>query len=373
MAERRDRERSVMARWGWLGLALSMALAVPWMLGGKDILGALAEFPLDILGLMLVMVVACWNLNALRLRLLLDGRAGRLGQGQALAIEMAAKFALCATPGGSGGAVTLLALLARRGFSPSRGSAVFLVDQGCDMLFFLAMLGVLIGISLSGNVNWPHQGLLAIAMLSLVGLMLLVGLSLLRLPQLLRQRPSWWLRRLSSRRRRWLARRLLSCRLALITTLCLPPARLATILGLCAAHWLLRYSLLYLAVLGVGAHVDWAWTFLTQMLAMAASQISILPGGAGAAELGVGALLMPLMPAAQAAAAVVVWRLVTYHLYLLAGAPAFAILVGRWLRRASASDGTRGASRITPPAHRRSRPARPPEAGASPDSPRPPR
>ncbi|MDL4864430.1 TIGR00374 family protein, partial [Halomonas elongata] len=76
-----------MARWGWLGLALSMALAVPWMLGGQDILGTLAEFPLDILGLMLVMVVACWNLNALRLRLLLDGRAGRLGQGQALAIE----------------------------------------------------------------------------------------------------------------------------------------------------------------------------------------------------------------------------------------------------------------------------------------------
>ncbi|MDT8894147.1 lysylphosphatidylglycerol synthase transmembrane domain-containing protein [Halomonas sp. I1] len=338
MAERLARprrERSLLARWGWLGLALSMALVVPWLLGGENVVDVLVEFPIDMLGLMLVMTMTCWNLNALRLRLLLDGRAGRLGQGEALAIEMAAKFALCATPGGSGGAVTLLALLARRGFSPSRGSAIFLVDQGCDMLFFLAILGVLASISLGGNVVWPHQGLLAIAMLGLVGLMLLVGLSILRLPRLLRQRPSLWLRRLSPRRRRWLARRLIGCRRALIATLCLPPTRLAAILGLCAAHWLLRYSLLYLAVLGVGGQVEWAWTFLTQMLAMAASQVSILPGGAGAAELGVGALLMPLMPATQAAAAVVVWRLVTYHLYLLAGAPAFALLMGRWLRHST--------------------------------------
>ncbi len=348
-----------------------MALVVPWLMGGENIVGALAEFPIDMLGLMLVMVVTCWNLNALRLRLLLDGRAGRLGQGEALAIELAAKFALCATPGGSGGAVTLLALLARRGFSPSRGSAIFLVDQGCDMLFFLAMLGVLASISLGGNVAWPHQGLLAIAMLSLVGLMLLIGLSILRLPRLLRQRPNRWLRRLSPRRRRWLARRLLGCRLALIATLCLPPTRLVTILGLCAAHWLLRYSLLYLAVLGVGGQAGWAWTFLTQMLAMAASQVSILPGGAGAAELGVGALLMPLMPATQAAAAVVVWRLVTYHLYLLAGAPAFTLLMGRWLRRSSGADDK--TSTFTPTSRQRSHRVRQPAANVSPGSPRHPR
>ncbi len=113
-----------------------MALVVPWLLGGEDVLDALADFPLGILALMLVMTVTCWNLNALRLRLLLDGRAGRVGQGEALAIEMAAKFALCATPGGSGGAVTLLALLARRGFPPSRGSAIFLVDQAATCCSF---------------------------------------------------------------------------------------------------------------------------------------------------------------------------------------------------------------------------------------------
>ncbi|MGM0912806.1 MAG: lysylphosphatidylglycerol synthase transmembrane domain-containing protein [Pseudomonadota bacterium] len=113
------------------------------------------------------------------------------------------------------------------------------------------------------------------------------------------------------------------------------------VLMLTAAHWLLRYSLLYLAVLGAGGNIDWLWTFLTQMLAMAASQFSFLPGGAGAAELGVGGLLLPMIGRDQAAAAVLVWRLVSYHLYLAAGAPLFVLLAGGLLRRTSpaASDG----------------------------------
>ena len=136
--------------------------------------------------------------------------------------------------------------------------------------------------------------------------------------------------------RRWLVRRLLRCRYALKVTLKLPRSILIAMLALTTAHWLMRYSLLYLAVLGVGGHADWMWTFLTQMLAMAASQFSFLPGGAGAAEVGVGSLLLPLMEREQAAAAVLVWRLVSYHLYLAAGAPFFVLYSYRILRRSAA-------------------------------------
>jgi len=55
-------------------------------------------------------------------------------------------------------------------------------------------------------------------------------------------------------------------------------------------------------------------------------------GGAGAAEVSVGALLLPLMAREQAAAAVIVWRLVSYHLYLVAGAPVFVAQVIGWWR-----------------------------------------
>jgi len=303
-------------------LALGLPLLLTAWIGGSEAWQRVRQFPLGILLLMLTLAALCWNLNAARLRLMLGGRAGALGQRGALGIELASKFALCATPGGSGGAATLLVLLAQRGLPPSKGSAVFLIDQGCDMLFFLSMLGGLVLWSLIGDVHWPHQALVQSALAGLVIVATLICLLVYHLPRLLRAqrfRLTW----LSRYRRRRLARGFLGFRQALKVTLALPRSTLLAMMALTTAHWLMRYSLLYLAVLGVGGNVDWVWTFLTQMLAMAASQLSFLPGGAGAAEVGVGSLLLPLMEAEQAAASVLIWRLVSYHLYLAAGAPFF--------------------------------------------------
>ncbi|WP_447555727.1 lysylphosphatidylglycerol synthase transmembrane domain-containing protein [Vreelandella sp. EE22] len=315
------------------GILLLAALAAPLLLlalsGGREALLHVRAFPISLLGLMLCVAALCWNINALRLRLMLGGRAGTLGQANALGIELAAKFALCATPGGSGGPVTLLALLAQRGVPPAKGTAMFLIDQGCDSLFFVTMLGVAVGVTLTSDTQWPHQGLIQAALVGLGLLLVSTALAICYLPALLRLRPIW---PLSAAKRRWLVRRLLRCRYALQVTLRLPRPVLAGILLLTALHWLLRYSLLYLAVLGVGAQADWLWTFLIQMLAMAASQLSFLPGGAGAAELGVGGMLLPLMAPEQVGAAVLIWRLVTYHLYLAVGAPLFILLGSRWLK-----------------------------------------
>lgn len=316
-------------------MALLAPLGVTAWLGGADALAAARDFPAAILALMLLIAFLCWNLNAARLRLMLDGRAGRLGQRGALGIELASKFALCATPGGGGGPATLLVLLSRRGLPASRGAAVFLLDQGCDLLFFLCMLSAVVAYSLLGEPRWPYPSLIQLALLALALVALGGSLAIGCLPRLLRRPSASVARWLSGNRRRWLARRLLRCRQALRTTLGLPITTLLAVLMLTAAHWLLRYSLLYLAVLGAGGNIDWLWTFLTQMLAMAASQFSFLPGGAGAAELGVGGLLLPVVGREQAAAAVLVWRLVSYHLYLVAGAPMFLLLACR--RRLSLS------------------------------------
>ncbi|MFG6175690.1 YbhN family protein [Halomonas sp. THAF12] len=307
-------------RWRWLAVALVLASAVPLMVGGRDALAALGDFPLGLLAGMLALVALCWNLNALRLRLLLAGRAGRLGQRSALGLVMATEFAICATPGGSGGPATLLLLLARRGLRPAGASAIFMIDQCCDLLFFLLALSGLVLVSLATAVPWPHQGLL-IATIGILAL-LLVGIALLviRLPTLLRHGHPM-------KKRPRLARRLLHFRRALLATLALPRPTLALIMACCAGHWLVRYSLLYLALSGLGADVAWSWAFLVQMLSMAAGQLSLLPGGAGAAELGTGVLLVPLVGQATAGAAIVVWRFVTFHCYLLAGAPVFVTML----------------------------------------------
>jgi len=128
--------------------------------------------------------------------------------------------------------------------------------------------------------------------------------------------------------RRW-ARKLLHFRNALVDTLHMPLQKLMIVFLLTCLHWALRYSVLYLALSGMGADVRWAWSFLIQILSLSAGQLSLLPGGAGAAELTSAALLAPMVGSSSAAAAIVIWRLVTYYFYLIVGGPVFLLLIGR--------------------------------------------
>ena len=313
-----------------LPISLFLALLIPLLLGGRESLSILKDFPGGQLALMLGMIVVCWNINAWRLRLLLAGRAGNLRQRQGLAIVMATEFAICATPGGSGGPVTLLGLLVRRGLPAAQATAVFAADQLTDLLFFLlALLGVAIYAAVA--VIDPRLGwLIGLSSLLLVTLLIVFWLWVCHTSRFLGLSGQWLQRlRLPWRLRFGLARRLLRFRLALLETLRLPRRRLMLVFTLCCGHWLLRYSVLYLVIAGLGQEVSWAWTFLVQMLSMAAGQLSMLPGGAGGAELTSTALLVPMVGLSQATAAVLIWRFVTFYFYLLMGAPVFLLIIQR--------------------------------------------
>ena len=104
---------------------------------------------------------------------------------------------------------------------------------------------------------------------------------------------------------------------------------LALVFTLTCAHWSLRYSVLYLVLRGLGVELSWIPSFLVQMLSLSAGQFSLLPGGAGAAELTSASLLSPLVGSSTAAAAILIWRAVTYYFYLLAGGPVFVCLLAR--------------------------------------------
>lgn len=308
--------------------ALLAALLIPLLFGGAGLWHQLRDFPGGLLFGMLVMILLCWNLNALRLRLLLPHH--RLGQGRALGIVMATEFAICATPGGAGGPLTLMALLMRAGVAPAQGTATFAVDQLIDLLVFAcALLGILV-YALSHALN-PQLATLLGGSVALLG----GGLALLallgRFHRYLFRINGRILRRLgmSGRRGLVLVRRAIRFRNALRQTLRLPRPLLFGVFLLGCAHWILRYSVLYLVLRGFGRELDWAWTFLVQMLALSAGQISLLPGGAGGAELAAVTLLAPLVGKSTAAASILVWRAVTYHFYLLAGAPVFLHLAGR--------------------------------------------
>jgi len=315
-------------RWWLLAGALLIAALVPLMLGGSGLFERLLRFPPGLLLMMLGMIVLGWNLNAFRLRLLI-GR-GHLRQPRALGIVIATEFAICATPGGAGGPLTMMALLLRQGVTPAKGTATFAVEQLTDLLFFIcALVGVLI-YAVTHSINTYIASLLGFSAALLLGLMVLLGL-LGRFHRQVFLINGWLAGRLgmkASRKRYW-ARKVLSFRNALLDCFRLPRAILLGVFVLTTLHWLLRYSVLYLTLQGLGSQLAWAWTFIIQLLALTAGQLSLLPGGAGSAELASAALLAPLVGKSTAAAAILVWRFVTYYFYLIVGAPLFIHLAGR--------------------------------------------
>lgn len=323
-----------MNRLGWLGLALLMALLVPAVLGGSELLPRLQGFAPSLLLLLLGMILLCWVINATRLRLLLGEQGAQVGRMRSLGVVMATEFAICTTPGGSGGPVTLMALLAREHITPSRSGAAFAMDQLNDLVFFFCAMLAIAAYALFHSLGHSQQNMLLGS-----ALMLCAALSglilLLRYRRAVIRGNGKLLLRLGmapARRRRW-ARKLLRFIHALVDTWRLPKRTLALVFALTCMHWGLRFSVLYLVVRGLGVELSWIPSFLVQMLSLSAGQFSLLPGGAGAAELTSAALLTPLVGSSTAAAAILIWRAVTYYFYLLAGGPVFVCLLAPALLR----------------------------------------
>ena len=365
-----------MSRVLWLLLALLATLAIPVWLGGGETAARLAQFPLRLLLVMFAMIVLCWVINSVRIRLLLGEHRGRLGRLNSLGVVMSTEFAMCATPGGSGGPLTLMALLARNGVRPAHGSAVFAMDQLSDLLFFLCALTGIALYALFHTLNPRLEWLLGLSAASMLG-GLFSCLLLVRFHRHAIRAVGLLLKSLNvapATRRRG-ARTLLHFLAAFSDTLKLPWRTLISVFALTSVHWVVRYSVLYLALRGLGGDVHWAWSFLIQMLSLTAGQFSLLPGGAGAAELTSAALLAPMVGKSTAAAAILIWRAVTYYFYLLAGGPVFMLMLGRPLLKRLFQGQREGCATVPTtgrPLESQSRPRHPGPAGHNDsDTPRP--
>lgn len=315
-----------------IALALIVGAAVPVFIGGRALLPELRSLPTQVWLVALGSVAVGWLINATRLRLVLGGLGHKLGLPRAVAKVMAIDFATNATPAGSGGALAYVYLVAQRGISSSHAAAMYALDQVLDLTFFLAALLVIAPLLLAGpselHLGWQLGTLLTL----LIGGCVLLWLTVRDYRRVL----LWAGRmlhhlRISVARRRQLARWILRFRHGLGLLLGLARWRLGLVYLLCVCHWLIRYSILFWIVRGLGQQVPWSYLFLTQMLSFGAGQATLLPGGSGGVELGFTALLAPWLPAATLAAGLIAWRCATYYWLLLAGAGPFVLLIGRRL------------------------------------------
>ncbi|MGJ8526715.1 hypothetical protein LMG33818_002471 [Halomonadaceae bacterium LMG 33818] len=308
---------------------LVLVISIPLFLGGHELWRELLHFPTHLLLVMIGMIFVCWFLNAAKLKVLLAGRSGYLSHFEAMGVIMATEFAICATPGGAGGPITLIALMKQRGMKPAQTTAVFAVDQMIDMLFFFTSMAAMVIYIAIKAVNMHFGWILGMPMLLMATGFILIFLIAKYQTQAIRAVAGLLnLLKLKAHRRYRMIRRLLVFRDSLRETLKMPRHLLLAAFMFGVLHWIVRYSVLYLALYGLGKHLDWGWTFLVQMLSMAAGQLTLLPGGAGGAELSSMAMLSPLVGEHVAAAAILIWRAVTYYFYLIAGAPVFMYLAG---------------------------------------------
>ena len=109
---------------------------------------------------------------------------------------------------------------------------------------------------------------------------------------------------------------------------------------LAAVQWTCRYSLLPLILWAVHSPVNPVPLFLAQGLLFMLSMLVVVPGGGGAVEVLAALILPAFVPVALVGTVVLLWRLLTFYLYLIGGGTAFFLAVRQ--RRLDAGPGEPG-------------------------------
>ena len=313
-----------------IAIALAATLAVPIVLGGNDALWQTLHFSANGYLAIFAMIVTSWLARAIKLHLLLHQLNVRPRFARTLAISLATDFAFISTPGGVGGYAASVYYLRRAGSSVSGAATITAADQGLDLLFFVLALP-LSGIALIWSDLPPTLAILGFGS-SAVMIALALGALLAR-----RKVAAWlfgtntigarWPR--LQRKRHALREFFASLQANARLLLAAGPAFLCGIFALTALQWLTRYGVLWLVLALLGYRVSFALTLLLQSLVLHAALWTGVPAGGGGAELGLSATLAAWVPATSIATALLLWRIGTLYICLIAGAVAIAALARR--------------------------------------------
>jgi glycosyltransferase 2 family protein len=310
-----------------IAVALAATLAVPILLGGRDALWQALDFSTQGYLILLAVIALSWFTRALKVSLMLHRLGVRASYAQVFGISLATDFAFISTPAGIGGYAASMFYLRRAGASMSGAGAITAADQVLDWTFFAVALPIA-GFALLGA-NVPE----ALALLAFGTSAFMVALAIAAL--IARRRLAAWLFGDNFFSRRWprVRRRLhqlreftANLRSNAGVLLAGGPGFLCSVFALAMLQWLSRYGVLWVALLLLGHPVSYALTLLLQALVLHAAMWTGMPSGGGGAELGLSAALGSWVPATSMATALLLWRMATLYLCLIAGAIAIALL-----------------------------------------------
>lgn len=336
-------EPKKMLRWVLQGAALAgvATVAVFLFTVRPETWTHLREFNLWWLPLLVGMVLIAWACNGARVWIFCRALGHPLRYRTALQTSLSQEFGVAATPAGIGGAVIRLTLLKRAGVPVAHSGSMLASDAAIDVLFFALLAPFAVWVML-------HDALFAKVLARFDGRMLLpiAGAGIAAAAGIMMLLRSAWFHRLIERlagathfgRKRRLPARHRFLRHATSRTLRRMRAALALLWGrrksalvvnflLAALQWTCRYSLLPLILWAMHTPVNPVPLFLAQGLLFMLSMAVVVPGGGGAVEVLAALILPAFVPVALVGAVLVLWRLLTFNLYLLGGGTAFFLAV----------------------------------------------
>ena len=323
-----------------MALAIIVSLAVPLLIGGKQALIQIRDLPAKTYLILFLVIAVSWLARALKLHLLLRTLGATLIFARAFAISLAIDFAFISTPAGIGGYAACLYFSRRSGISISGATTLTFVDQLLDLSFFVCILPIA-ALSLAWTDLPKTLSMLAFGTSAVV---IVAGI----VAALMHRQLVQWLCSDNLFTRRWprlrdrqqhLREFIASVKRDSKLLLAGPPTTTVLIVVSTAIQWITRYGVLWVALILLGHRVPFALTLLSQSLVLHAAMWTGVPAGGGSAELGLGAALLMLVPSTTIATALILWRLTTFHLCLVAGSIALAWLA-RWKSGDSASEQT---------------------------------
>lgn len=318
-------------------ITLTLMIALPLWWGGQPALERLTVIRPHSLVLLACIIPLRWFCLGERYHVMLAHCGQRLTRRRITAIVLASDFLGENTPAASGGMASSLYFFKQAGVTITTSLAIGTLLLMLDGIAIVAILsGCLIGLA-----RIPVLPVIA-AGIALITLFVVICWLLLKQP-----------RRLVSICQHRLLRRLLPQPLVQLlhdntTQLAaqlhrvdrLPLGRLGYVALLTGINWMLRLSLLFVALGAVGASPTWASTALVQATGALAGLFTLLPGGFPAADISIAALLQLTQPIMVIAPALIVWRLITYYLSVVSGGGCLVWLTMHQTPRASIQSAT---------------------------------
>lgn len=274
-------------------------------------------------------VFVSWTCNGLRFWLMSRCIVAPLTLRRAWSVAVSSEFGVAASPGGVGGTAVRLGFLKKSGISFVHGGSLLAADVFLDILLFacitpFALYALLQYIPLDQAAparDWNPVWLLL--------LLIPVALFALRkqLFQSVRKNKQMQKHRMAGRLRLARQKALHGFRQGKTATALIFKNHRDVLLAnflLTALQFTARYSILPLAIWMLGIPVNPLPLIVMQGTLYMVSMLVVAPGGGGSVEMLAAVALPQLMPTHLVGVAILLWRLFTYHFYLLFGGAVFA-------------------------------------------------